>query len=204
MSRPDGKTPHKPRKTPRQARSGATVDAILEAAARILERSGFDGYSTNAIARRAGVSIGSLYQYFPGKDAITAALIEREQEALWKDIARIEAAPGSSDPLRSLIMIAVTHQLRRPVLARILDVEEQRLPRDIVPSRLAEQLITTVNNCVEAVGYETHMEDMTTARDIIAIIRGMVDAAGQYGEHDMQALANRIYRAVAGYLSCKV
>ena len=64
-----------PRKAPAQARSTATVAAILEAAARILETDGLAGYSTNAIARRAGVSVGSLYQYFPGKDAITRALI---------------------------------------------------------------------------------------------------------------------------------
>ncbi|WP_454277896.1 TetR/AcrR family transcriptional regulator [Sphingomonas sanguinis] len=64
-----------PRKTARQGRSAATVDAIVEAAARILEAAGPSGYTTNAIAQRAGVSVGSLYQYFPNKDAITRALI---------------------------------------------------------------------------------------------------------------------------------
>jgi AcrR family transcriptional regulator len=71
-----------PRKRPRQRRSEATVDAILEAAARILESDGLDALTTNAVADRAGVSVGSLYQYFPGKTALLAELIRRERGAL--------------------------------------------------------------------------------------------------------------------------
>ena len=66
-----------PRKKPRQDRSRATVDAILEATARVLVEVGYERASTNRIARVAGVSIGSLYQYFPGKEALVAALVER-------------------------------------------------------------------------------------------------------------------------------
>ena len=78
------------RKTPAQKRSVATVAAILEAAARILETEGFDAYSTNAVAARAGVSIGSLYQYFPGKDAITRALISQGEAELLADIKAVK------------------------------------------------------------------------------------------------------------------
>src|ERR1700722_13701556 len=77
------------RKTPAQKRSVATVAAILEAAARILETQGLEAYSTNAVAARAGVSIGSLYQYFPSKDAITRALISRGAEELLADIQAV-------------------------------------------------------------------------------------------------------------------
>ncbi|HEY0947216.1 MAG TPA: TetR/AcrR family transcriptional regulator [Opitutaceae bacterium] len=66
-----------PRKKPSQSRSQATVDVILDAAARIFVETGFDAATTNAIAERAGVSIGSLYQYFPNKLALLAALKER-------------------------------------------------------------------------------------------------------------------------------
>ena len=55
-----------PRKTPRQSRSRDTYDAVLEATARILETKGLEAANTNAIAERAGFSVGSLYQYFPG------------------------------------------------------------------------------------------------------------------------------------------
>jgi AcrR family transcriptional regulator len=66
------------RRSPRQARSRATWEAIVEAAAQILERRGPDGFNTNAVAERAGVSIGTLYQYFPDKHAILLAAARRE------------------------------------------------------------------------------------------------------------------------------
>jgi len=65
------------RRRPRQARAQATVDSILEAAAQVLQR-GVDDFNTNAVAERAGVSIGTLYQYFPNKDAILVAVARRE------------------------------------------------------------------------------------------------------------------------------
>ncbi|WP_240975574.1 TetR/AcrR family transcriptional regulator [Paraburkholderia aromaticivorans] len=67
----------KPRKHASQGRSRVTVDALIEATARILVRDGFDKASTNRIAGRAGVGVGSLYQYFPGKEALVSAVIER-------------------------------------------------------------------------------------------------------------------------------
>src|ERR1041384_3846674 len=69
-----------PRKRPRQDRSRATVDTILEATARVLVKRGFDGLTTNLVADAAGVSIGSLYQYFPNKAALVGALIENNVE----------------------------------------------------------------------------------------------------------------------------
>ncbi|HLI67516.1 MAG TPA: helix-turn-helix domain-containing protein [Caulobacteraceae bacterium] len=66
------------RRTPQQARSRATVEAIVEAAAQILERRGPEGFTTSDVAERAGVSIGTLYQYFPDKQAILIAAARRE------------------------------------------------------------------------------------------------------------------------------
>lgn len=65
-----------PRKKPVQRRSRETVASILTAAAQVFDRHGMEGGTTNRIAARAGVSIGTLYQYFPGKEAIAAALLE--------------------------------------------------------------------------------------------------------------------------------
>src|ERR1700678_736820 len=96
----------KPRKTPGQSRSAVTVAAIIEAAARILETKGFEGYNTNAVAERAGVSIGSLYQYFPNRDAITRALIERETAALLADIIAVESETNGHAALRQLLAAA--------------------------------------------------------------------------------------------------
>ncbi|RDU96270.1 TetR/AcrR family transcriptional regulator [Trinickia dinghuensis] len=72
----------KPRKRASQDRSRATVDALIEATARILVKDGFDKASTNRIAEKAGVSVGSLYQYFPSKEALVAAVMVRHRAEL--------------------------------------------------------------------------------------------------------------------------
>lgn len=77
-----------PRKAPRQSRSQATVTAILDATAHILVERGFAAASTNAVAERAGVSVGSLYQYFPNKEALIAAVRVRHGEQMMDVIQR--------------------------------------------------------------------------------------------------------------------
>jgi AcrR family transcriptional regulator len=77
-----------PRKAPRQSRSQATVTAILNATAHILIERGSAAASTNAVAERAGVSVGSLYQYFPNKDALVSALAARHGEKMMAVIQR--------------------------------------------------------------------------------------------------------------------
>ena len=67
-----------PRKTPRQERSGRMNRFILEAAARVLEEDGPAGFNTNRVAERAGISVGSLYQYYPNKAALLFRLHELE------------------------------------------------------------------------------------------------------------------------------
>lgn len=76
------------RKFPRQERAVATVEAILEASARLLARDGWSKATTNRIAAAAGVSVGSLYQYFPSKDAIAVELLRRYRERLTATVAR--------------------------------------------------------------------------------------------------------------------
>ena len=86
------------RRTPRQARAEETVTAIIEGAAQILETGGLAAFTTNAVAERAGVSIGTLYQYFADKQAIMRAIAERELKATLGKVATAmirddEAAP---------------------------------------------------------------------------------------------------------------
>ncbi|GAB5487537.1 MAG: TetR/AcrR family transcriptional regulator [Parasphingorhabdus sp.] len=99
------KTLYSLRKTPSQGRSKATVDAILTAAARILISSGYAKASTNRIAEVAGVSIGSLYEYFPGKEAIFAEVRRREDQRLF-ELMMSEPQPKSvEDMIRSTISV---------------------------------------------------------------------------------------------------
>ena len=84
------------RKIPRQQRAQASVDFVLEAAAQVLEAGGEAGFNTNAVAERAGVSIGTVYRYFPDKAAILRALAMREAEAHHRTVIKIlsDEAPG--------------------------------------------------------------------------------------------------------------
>jgi AcrR family transcriptional regulator len=88
----------KPRKLPIQARSRATFDAILQACARILRESGLTAVTTNAVAERAGVSIGSLYEFFPSREAILATLVQQRLEALAPAVESTLEEASTLDP----------------------------------------------------------------------------------------------------------
>lgn len=115
------------RKRPQQARSRATTDAILDAAARILGERGWAGLTTNAVAEAAGVSIGSLYQYVPNKLALIEAVRRRHFEEV---LAVLRAASDGRAPREHRIaalvdgMIAVHSQY--PAAHRVLLEESPR------------------------------------------------------------------------------
>ncbi|MGE0634088.1 MAG: TetR/AcrR family transcriptional regulator [Pseudobdellovibrionaceae bacterium] len=94
------------RKKPGQRRSQTVFDSVIESAARILPALGHARATTNRIAERAGVSIGSLYQYFPNKDAIIASLIERELEKHFEEASSIIEGADSL-PLNETIDLLV-------------------------------------------------------------------------------------------------
>jgi AcrR family transcriptional regulator len=123
------KPPTKPRKHASQARSRATVDALIEATARILVREGFERASTNRIAEVAGVSVGSLYQYYPGKEALVAAVIDRHNQDIMH-LVRAALAEVASQPIekavRRLVAVAIEAHRIDPRLHRVL---AEQIPR---------------------------------------------------------------------------
>lgn len=118
----------KPRKHASQERSRATVDALIEATARILVREGFDKASTNRIAAVAGVSIGSLYQYFPGKEALVVAVARRHRRALIQ-VARDTLARTATGSLEQGMTALVTAAFR----AHSLDPDLHRVLAEEIP-----------------------------------------------------------------------
>jgi AcrR family transcriptional regulator len=198
MSEPSTPKQFRPRKAPSQSRSEETVAAIVEAAAQVLEAEGFEGFNTNAVARRAGVSIGSIYQYFPGKDALTVALIQRETKRFYDDMAVALTKRSGKAALEYLIGAAVRQQLQRPILARLLDIEEGRpaLRNEIGASALQSLFATIIQRAVPK-----HKRPEVVAGDLYGIIRGLVDAAGERGETDIASVERRLHAAVFGYLS---
>ena len=189
-----------PRKSPKQARSLDTVNIIIEAAALILEDKGYNGFSTNAIAERAGISIGSLYQYFSTKDAIIGALLIRETALLLQDAANALDQPTGKEALLSLISASIAHQFKRPHLARLLDFEETRLPLDSNTTMVLQRVTDIAHLILSRSDLPRQPDNQVAARDLIAIMKGMIDAAGAKGETDLISLASRVERAVFGYL----
>lgn len=187
------------RKQPVQPRARLTVEQIVEAAARLIEDRGLIGFNTNAVAARAGVSIGSLYQYFPGKDAIMVALARRETAGLRSDIRDARLDPGGREALIRLIDAAVRHQLRRPALARAVDMEERRLVREGEETAVGA-LREAVGSALRRRGMRRLVDPDLAANDLIAIVAGMIDAAAMRGERDAPALARRVRAAAFGYL----
>jgi AcrR family transcriptional regulator len=175
------------------------VATLLEAAAQVLETKGLEGFNTNAVAERAGVSIGSLYQYFPGKDALTIALMQRENERFYRDASAALDCDDGPASLDYLIGVSVRQQFARPTLARLLDVEESRPQlRDVISGK--ESMRTLLLQILGRDGLPPQPDVEVAMRDLLAIIHGMVDAAGAREETDTDGLTVRVRAAVLGYL----
>jgi AcrR family transcriptional regulator len=113
----------RPRKQPVQGRSRVTVEAILEAASRLFVRDGYPNTTTNRIAELAGVSVGSLYEYFPNKASILLALLERQVEGMLvlmqERLAAIRGAPLDT-VVRTIARTAIEAHYKELDLNRIL------------------------------------------------------------------------------------
>lgn len=114
------------RRQPKQRRSHETVDAILSAVVKILKRNGVAAVTTNRIAEVAGVSVGSVYQYFPDKRAIYLALHDRHVEEVSRliDATLVErAAAPLEEILRALMEALIDAHSPDPELFGLLDAE---------------------------------------------------------------------------------
>jgi AcrR family transcriptional regulator len=191
----------KARKTPRQARSRATVEVILGGAARILEEEGLAGLTTNRVAERAGVSIGSLYQYFPARDAILAELVRRMRLGMSADLlAAIEEARPLplKDAVPMLLRVAMRQYEAAPRLTAALEAAEARLPRDpeVIDRRHAVR-----DALVDCLGRHGVAHPAVAAADIFAMTRGIIMAGIAGGGTDFAGLHARTIRAALGYLT---
>lgn len=145
------RTSVEPRKRPTQQRSRATVEAVLEAAAYILVREGYERTTTNRIAERAGVNIASLYQYFPHKDALVAELLRRHVELTETHILReLRALPGADlrSTLQAVITAGIAEHAVSPALHRVFTEQRGHPGPDAAPSRGEVELRDEVRRAV--------------------------------------------------------
>ncbi len=129
-----------PRKLPKQDRARATVEAVIEATARILSKEGRSRLSTNRVAALAGVSVGSLYQYFPNKEALVAELRRRYDrrfmDRMTGEVARFGALP-LRDAVRAFMRFMIEIHAEDPRLhnelaAAVPDFEREYLEKFVL------------------------------------------------------------------------
>ncbi len=175
------------------------MSVILEASARILESDGLQGFNTNAIATRAGVSIGSLYQYFPNKDSILLALIGRFEETLHD--AALNALQGERgqelEPhLRLLVRALVTAHYDRPRLNRVLEAEEERLGSGADSAAFHARVLQLLQDHKNQLAVPV---SAATERTVMAILRALVDLGLASGA-SRRSTEQAAMRGVCGYL----
>jgi len=155
-----------PRKSASQERSRATVDALLSATARVLVRDGYDRASTNKVAEAAGVSIGSLYQYFPSKEALVAAVIERHigemQELIRSSLVRVAAMPLER-AARELVRVMIDAHRLEPKLHRVLVEQIPRVGALETIETMDEEATALVRAYLEAHADEIDVRDLDMA-----------------------------------------
>ncbi len=199
----------KPRKQPKQARSKATVEAILTATTQVLTTEGFDRLTTGRIAEVAGVSVGSLYQYFPSKDALIYALVEQSLEELTAALeAAIQRTIGSPLPYRFEEIIRSLLQLKasRPRLSAELARHSARLERSEVVRRYAMNAETHIERLLADHEGEIRLHDRSLAAWVIVhSVTGMLDAACVAPPRalDDPALLAHFTRVVLAYLGAE-
>jgi AcrR family transcriptional regulator len=170
-----------PRKQAVQARSQATVDAILEATAHILVREGYDRASTNKVAERAGVSIGSLYQYFPGKEALVAALLERhlaEMDAVLRAALPRLAAEPIDRAARSIVQVMVEAHAVDPALHKVFVEQVPRIGKLERVEGFEREMTALVRGYLEARRDELIVRDLDLAAFIVVgVVESLTHAA---------------------------
>lgn len=195
-----------PRKAPQQERSRDTVETILQAGARVFAKLGYGRATTNRIAAAAGISVGSLYQYFPGKDAVAAELLRRYRERLvslvGKQMATVSAVTFET-VVRALVEALVRAEGIDPELHRVLIEEVIRSDTRGAVGGFEERLESLVAGAIRAApGVMTARDPDVAAFILVRSVLGTVHAAvvDRPGV-DRGKLAEELTRMIVGYLA---
>jgi AcrR family transcriptional regulator len=194
-------------RTPRQERSRHKIELMLEAAMRLLDKGGYAALTTNAIAATAGVSIGTLYQYFPNKAAILDTLAEREVASLSERITAVmtDAAPLDPQARVARIVRAVAagygrrNEVHRLVMEHSLGRGSQRLTPTI--NRLIELMTADARPGASGPAAPmSHAEAFVVSHAFVGVMRAMIIGHGKDGpppEEIERAMARMLTSFVA-------
>ncbi len=196
-----------PRKRPTQRRSQETVEAILEAGARVFARRGHAGGTTNHIAEIAGVSVGSLYEYFPNKDAILVAIAQRQLDRMIADVQRAIGEGSGDEPLADLLgrFVRVMLEVHEsdPELHRVIFAEGPH-PSELhacvlqMEETLAHALEVRLSACPGVAVGDTD----TAAHLAVQIVEALAHRFVHHGIHRLgrEAFVDEVVALLRGYL----
>jgi AcrR family transcriptional regulator len=200
-----------PRKSASQKRSQATVEVLLDATARVLVREGYDHASTNRIATVAGVSIGSLYQYFPGKEALVTALVARHNREMLELLRSAMAAVATlsvAAAIRLLVAAMIDAHRVDPELHRIFDEQVPRMGQLAGIEAIEQEIFALVRAFFEARRDEIAVGDLDTATYICVtsvetLTHDFVIRRPEASASEQAAMVEEITRLLVGYLEPK-
>ena len=157
-----------PRKTPVQARSAASVDAILKATVQVLLRVGKEKLTTTRVAARAGVSVGTLYQYFPNKSALLRAVLRRHVEEIRAEVDKVCVAQRGQPVEQMAEALAVAF-----LAVKMRDLKKSRalyaVSSDVEGAKIAAGAVTRVNNAIVGL-LQSAPEVLTTDLQLMATV----------------------------------
>jgi AcrR family transcriptional regulator len=157
-----------PRKSPVQARSTASVDAILKATLQVLLRVGKEKLTTTRVAARAGVSVGTLYQYFPNKSALLRAALRLHVEEILADVDKVCVAQRGQPVEQMAEALAVAFlavKMRDPKKSRAL----YAVSSDVEGAKIAAGAVTRVNHTIVGL-LQSAPEVLTTDLQLMATV----------------------------------
>lgn len=197
-----------PRKLALQERSKMTVEAILDATARVLVREGYARTSTNRIATVAGVSIGSLYQYFPNKESLVAALVARHNRKILSLLENTMQECTSEDlnsTMRELVRAMIAVYRVDPELHRILMEEVPRIGKLAEVEAIRKDMLHLVRYYLEQCKDNIEVQDLDMAAFICAtaveaLTHAIVLNDCSHVLSDEATIVEHITRMIAGYL----
>lgn len=182
------------------------MDAILGAAARLFANLGYTRTTTNGIARAAGVSVGSLYQYFAGKDAIAVELLRRYRngrlEMVRAGLAGVAHAPLEGQ-VRALITALLSAERLDPSLYRVLIEHAARGDARAELGGYEEHMEAAIAAALRVAVPEGHMADVELSAFVIvrAVLATVLSAIADKPRHDTPALIDELTKLVVRYIA---
>jgi AcrR family transcriptional regulator len=155
-----------PRKSPVQARSAASVDAILDATIQVLLSVGKERLTTTGVALRAGVSVGTLYQYFPNKSALLQAALRRHLDEVTTAVELV-CEEKKDRTLREMVTALITVFLEAKMTDAKTSVALYSVSSDVDGAKIAQQMGVRSNKAIVRM-LETACEPLTTDPQLVA------------------------------------